>query len=127
MSREGRAFHGVEAVIDKDLTSAKLAEEVGVGALLIATDVEGVAVHYGHPNQRFLRTLTLQDTKQFQLEGPFPPGSMGPKIDAAMTFLYNSGKRAIIISIDMIDAGLAGQAGTELVCWFGPPVPSYMT
>jgi carbamate kinase len=113
--REGRAFHGIDAVIDKDLTSAKLAEEVGADTLLIATDVEGVALHYGQPNQQYLRTLTMEDAVQFQAEGQFPPGSMGPKIEAAMTFLRQGGKRAIITSIDAIEAAVAGRAGTELV------------
>ncbi len=113
--REGRAFHGVDTVIDKDLTSAKLAEEVGVDIFVIATDVEGVALHYGQPHQQYLRTLTLAEAARFQSEGQFPSGSMGPKIEAAMTFLHHGGKRAIITSIDTIEAALAGQAGTELV------------
>ncbi|MDH3603857.1 MAG: carbamate kinase [Candidatus Tectomicrobia bacterium] len=113
--REGRAFHGVDAVIDKDLTSAKLAEEVGVDTLLIATDVEGAALHYGRPHQQCLRTLTLKEADQFQRDGQFPPGSMGPKIEAATAFLRSGGKRAIITSIDAIESAIAGQAGTELV------------
>ncbi len=113
--REGRTFHGVDAVIDKDLTSAVLAGEAGVDILLIATDVEGVARHYGQPNQQYLRTLTLEEAARLQREGAFPPGSMGPKIEAAMTFLRHGGKRAVITSIDTIEAAVAGQAGTELV------------
>lgn len=104
--REGRAFHGVDAVIDKELTSAKLAEEVGVDTLLIATDVEGVALHYGQPHQHYLRTLTLQEADRFQRDGQFPPGSMGPKIEAATAFLRSGGKRAIITSIDADDAAI---------------------
>ena len=113
--REGRAFHGVDAVIDKDLTSAKLAEEVGVDTLLIATDVEGVALHYGQPHQHYLRTLTLKEADRFQRDGQFPPGSMGPKIEAATEFLRSGGQRAVITSIDAIESAIAGQAGTELV------------
>ena len=113
--REGRGFHGVDAVIDKDLTSAKLAEEVGVDTLLIATDVDGVALDYGQPHQQFLRTLTLLDAEAFLREGQFPPGSMGPKVEAVTAFLRSGGKRAIITSIDMIELALAGKAGTEIV------------
>ena len=113
--REGRAFHGVDAVIDKDLTSAKLAEEVGVDTLLIATDVEGAALYYGRSNQQFLRTLTLEEADQFLRDGQFSPGSMRPKIEAATAFLRSGGKRAVITSIDTIELAIAGQAGTELV------------
>lgn len=113
--REGRTFHGVEAVIDKDLTSAKLAQEVGVDVLLIATDVDGAALHYGQPEQQYLRTLTLQDAGLYLREGHFPPGSMGPKIEAAMTFVQHGGKRAIITSITHIEDAVAGCAGTEFI------------
>jgi carbamate kinase len=91
--REGRAFQGVDAVIDKDLASAKLAEEVGVDIFLIATDVEGAA-----------------SLKQ----GHFPPGSMGPKVEAAVQFIKSGGKRAIITSILSIEEAVAGNAGTEI-------------
>jgi carbamate kinase len=112
--QEGRSFCGVDAVIDKDLTSAKLAEEVGVDIFLIATDVEGAALHFGQPGQHFLRTLTLEAAARYLQEGHFPPGSMGPKIEAAMVFLHSTGKRAVITSIAAIEAAVSGDAGTEL-------------
>lgn len=113
--REGRTFHGVEAVIDKDLTSAKLAQEVGVDLLLIATDVDGAALHYGQPDQQYLRALTLQEAGRYLHEGHFAPGSMGPKIEAAMSFVQHGGKRAIITSMTHIIDAVAGCAGTELL------------
>jgi carbamate kinase len=113
--QEGRTFAGVEAVIDKDLTSAKLAEEVGVDIFLIATDVPGVALHYGQPEQRYLRTLSLDAAARYLAAGHFPPGSMGPKIEAAMTFVQHGGQRAVITSVDAIEAAVAGQAGTDLL------------
>ncbi len=113
--REGRAFHGVDAVIDKDLASAKLAEEVGVNIFLIATDVEGVALNYGEPNQRFLPTMTLTEAAQYLAEGHFPPGSMAPKIEAAVQFIKKRGEKAVITSIEMIESAVAGTAGTEIV------------
>jgi carbamate kinase len=113
--RQGRTFCGVDAVIDKDLTSATLAQEAGVDLFLIATDVAGAALNYGQSNQHFLRTLTLQDAAGYLRAGHFPPGSMGPKIEAAMRFMQNGGKRAVITSIDTIEAAVAGDAGTELV------------
>lgn len=113
--REGRAFHGVDAVIDKDLASAKLAEEIRVDVFLIATDVEGVALNYGGPDQRFLRKMTLAEAAQYKEEGHFPPGSMGPKIDAAVQFIKKRGNRAVITSIDAIESAVDGTAGTEIV------------
>jgi carbamate kinase len=112
---EGRGFFGVDAVIDKDLASAKLAEEVGVDIFLIATDVEGAAVHYGSPHQRFLREITLDEAERYREEGHFPPGSMGPKMDAAMMFLRAGGKRACVTSIESIEAAVEGRAGTEIL------------
>jgi carbamate kinase len=113
--REGRAFHGVDAVIDKDLASAKLAEEIRVDVFLIATDVEGVALDYGGPDQRFLRNMTLAEAAQYMAEGHFPPGSMGPKIEAAVQFIKKRGNRAVITSIGAIESAVAGTAGTEIV------------
>jgi carbamate kinase len=113
--REGRAFSGVDAVIDKDLASAKLAEEVGVDIFLIATDVEGVAIHYGRPEQEFLRTVVVDQAARYLEDGLFPPGSMGPKVEAAMHFIQSGGKRAIIASIEAIEDAVAGRAGTEVI------------
>lgn len=113
--REGRTFCGVDAVIDKDLASAKLAEEVGVHVFLIATDVEGAALRYGQPDQQFLRTITMSDADLYLKEGHFPPGSMRPKIEAAIRFLQSGGKRAVITSIEAIEDAVAGNAGTEVI------------
>lgn len=112
--REGRTFCGVDAVIDKDLASAALAREVGVDIFLIATDVEGVALDYGTPQERFLHHLTLDDAAGFTTEGHFPAGSMGPKVAAATRFIQGGGKRAIICSIEAIEEAVAGRAGTEI-------------
>jgi carbamate kinase len=113
--REGRAFAGVDAVIDKDLASAKLAEEVGVDIFIIATEVEGVALHYGKPHEKFLRTLKIHEAAQYLKQGHFPPGSMGPKVEAAVQFIQNRGKRAVITSIEKIEEAVEGKAGTEIV------------
>lgn len=113
--REGRAFHGVDAVIDKDLASARLALEVGVALFVIATDVEGVFLRFSGPGAELLRTLTLTDAARYGLEGHFPPGSMGPKIEAAAEFIRHGGKRAVITSIDAIEDAVEGRAGTEIV------------
>ena len=112
--REGRRFYGVDAVIDKDLASAKLATEVGVDVFVIATDVEGAILNYGQPNQRLLRSLSLADAERYQKEGHFPAGTMGPKIHAAIAFMRRNGKRAVITSIKQIDKAVAGKAGTQI-------------
>jgi carbamate kinase len=113
--RDGRAFHGVDAVIDKDLASAKLAEEVEVDILVIATDVPGAALHYGTPAERFLATVTTAEARRFMEKGHFPAGSMGPKVEAAVQFMEGGGKRAVICAIDAIEAAVAGEAGTGIV------------
>lgn len=113
--REGRTFAGVDAVIDKDLASAKLAEEVGVDIFMIATDVNGVAIHYGKPDQTFLKTITLDQASKFIMEGHFAAGAMLPKVEAAMQFIGNQGKRAVITSIDCLERAVAGKAGTEFL------------
>ncbi|MBU0999542.1 carbamate kinase [Patescibacteria group bacterium] len=112
--REGRSFSGVDAVIDKDLASARLALEVGVDIFLIATDVKGVALNYGTKNQEFLRSITPQQAVRYTKDGHFPPGSMGPKVEAAMQFFQISGKRAVIASIEDIERAVAGKAGTQI-------------
>jgi len=113
--REGRAFHGVDAVIDKDLASACLAAEVGVDILAIATDVRGVALDYGKPAERFLTVLPASEAMRFLADGQFPPGSMGPKVEAAVRFIRAGGRMAVICHLDEIEAAVAGCAGTAIV------------
>ena len=112
--REGRAFQGVDAVIDKDLASARLAEEVGVDIFLIATDVPGAALNYGTPGQKFLSRIDIKAAQNYIKKGHFPAGSMAPKVEAAIQFIRNDGKRAVITSIDEIISAVKGEAGTEI-------------
>jgi carbamate kinase len=112
--REGRAFEGVDAVIDKDLASARLAEEVGVDIFLIATDVPGAALNYGTPDQKFLSSINIKTAQDYIKKGHFPAGSMAPKVEAAIQFIRNQGKRAVITSIDEIVSAVKGEAGTEI-------------
>jgi carbamate kinase len=113
--REGRTFQGIDAVIDKDLASAKLAEEVGADIFLIATDVQGVALNYGTKNQKFLRSVTLEQAQRYLKEGHFSPGSMKPKIEAAIQVVLNCGARSVITSLEDIEQAVAGKAGTEVI------------
>jgi len=112
--REERRFHGVDAVIDKDLVSAELAREVEVDIFIIATDVPGAILNYGKPEEKILRLVAYNDMGQYLRQGHFPPGSMAPKVEAAMRFVRNCGKRAVITSVGAIEKAVAGQAGTEI-------------
>jgi len=110
--KEGTRFHGVEAVIDKDLASAKLGEQINADILLIATDVEKVALNYGRVDYKYLDKMTTKEARIYIKQGHFPPGSMGPKVQAAINFLESGGKRAIITSIEKIKDALEGKTGT---------------
>jgi carbamate kinase len=112
--REGRAFQGVDAVIDKDLASARLAGEVGVDIFLIATDVPGVALNYGTLAEKFLRKIDIKAAERYITEGHFPAGSMAPKVKAAIQFIRSQGKRTVITSIGAIVSAVKGEAGTEI-------------
>jgi carbamate kinase len=113
--REGRAFQGVDAVIDKDLASAKLAEEVRADIFLIATDVPAVALNYGTPEQTDLRQMSTKEAKRYLKAGQFAAGSMRPKVEAAIQFIHKKGRRAVITSVEEIITAVKGKAGTEIV------------
>lgn len=115
VTREGRMFSGVDAVIDKDLASARLAEEIGVDIFLIATDVPGAALNFGKPQQQFLRSVQVDEAEGYLGDGHFESGSMGPKVSAAIQFKRNGGERAVITSIDNIISSVNGMAGTEFL------------
>ena len=107
--------HGVEAVIDKDLTTAAIANVLGIRDMMILTAVPRVAIHFGKPEQQALRTVSLSQIRRYQAEGHFPPGSMGPKVDAAIRFLEGGGRRAIITSLETAMPALLGETGTHIV------------
>lgn len=107
-------YEGVDAVIDKDRASAVLAREIGAEFFLILTSVDQVAVHFGRPEQKFLGAVTVAEMERYYREGHFPPGSMGPKVEAALDFVKNGGKEVIITSLDLAAEALAGRAGTRI-------------
>lgn len=113
--REGRAFSGVDAVIDKDLASALLAEEVAVDIFIIATDVAGAILNFGTSDQKLIRQLTKESADQYIHEGQFGVGSMQPKVEAAVRFVNRTGKRAVITSIKDIKESVVLRAGTEFI------------
>ena len=106
---------GVAAVIDKDLASALLANELGADLFLISTSVEKVALDWGKPEQRWIDTMTLSEAKEHLAEGQFAAGSMGPKIGAVIGYLERGGSQAIITDPDNVERALAGQTGTHIV------------
>lgn len=112
---KNQQIFGVEAVIDKDYASALLAEEIGADLLVILTGVEKVAVNFGKPDQAFLSEMTLSEAEKHMQDGQFPPGSMGPKIDAAMNFVRKGHGAAIITSIGKLKEAVKGHTGTKLV------------
>ena len=107
---DGRSRHGVEAVIDKDLCSGLLASELNADCLVIATDVDAVYLDWGLPEQRALRQVSPNQLARHA----FPAGSMGPKVEAASRFAAMTGNRALIGSLEHIEAMLEGRAGTEV-------------
>jgi carbamate kinase len=107
--------HGVEAVIDKDLTSGLMANVLGIYDMMILTAVPRVAIHYGKPQQRELDRVSLTDMRRYQAEGNFPPGSMGPKVEAALRFLDAGGRRVVITSLETAVPALRGETGTHIV------------
>ena len=105
---------GVPAVIDKDFASAKLAELVKADALVILTAVDRVAINWGKPDQKSLETMTCEEAERYCKEGHFAPGSMLPKVQAAMSFARTGGE-AIIASLENAAAALRGESGTKIV------------
>ncbi|MBP1647559.1 MAG: carbamate kinase [Bacteroidetes bacterium] len=106
---------GVEAVIDKDQTSAILASQLNADVFAIATDVDRVSLNYGKPSQRPLDLLTADECRRYLQEGQFPAGSMGPKITAALKFLERGGKDAVITNSGHLVDAVEGKAGTHIV------------
>jgi carbamate kinase len=106
---------GVEAVIDKDHASALLARLLGATTFMISTDVERVYLNYKRPNQQALERLTASEAQAYLEAGHFPPGSMGPKIGAAIHFLRSGGKEVIITAPERLLDALLGKTGTHIL------------
>jgi carbamate kinase len=108
-------IRGIEAVIDKDLAGEKLAESVCADLLMILTEVDQVYLNFGKKEQKGLRTLRLEEAKQYLGEGQFPAGSMGPKIEACIRFIEYGGEKAIITCLECADEALEGRGGTQII------------
>jgi carbamate kinase len=108
-------LEGVEAVIDKDLTSERLATAIGAETLLILTDVEKASLDYGTPMAKPIGEARASNVRNWQREGHFPEGSMGPKMEACARFVEDGGRCAIITSLEKAAEGLEGRAGTRVL------------
>ena len=114
--REERGrLRGVEAVIDKDLAAERLAALVGADTLLLITGVHRISLDYGTPNQRAVDVLTLDEARRHLADGQFPPGSMGPKVRAAIRFIEDGGAEAIVTAPEVLAAAMRGEDGTRIV------------
>lgn len=110
----GAGYTGVEAVVDKDLASARLAMVLHADILIMVTDVEAVYLDFTSDRPRPLRKVTADELGRYAAEGQFPPGSMGPKVEAATRFVKATGRKAVITSADRLMDALKGKAGTTV-------------
>jgi len=108
-------FAGVEAVIDKDRASALLASKLGVEIFAISTDTDYVYLDYKKPVQRPITRVSVSELQKHYRAGHFPPGNMGPKVEAALRFLQAGGKEVIITSYQHLCAAITGELGTHIV------------
>lgn len=111
---ENDALRGIDAVIDKDLATAVLAREIGADTFIDLTSVDNVHINFGKPNQKAFDKLTVSEAKQYLAAGEFAPGSMRPKIEAAIEFLETGGKEVIITAPKLLEAAMQGKAGTRI-------------
>ena len=112
---EGHHLKGAAAVIDKDFASETMAEQLDADVLIILTAVEKVAVNFGKPDQKWLDSLTPEEARKYMDEGQFAPGSMLPKVQAAVRFAESRpGRKALITLLEKAGAGVAGETGTTI-------------
>jgi carbamate kinase len=105
---------GVDAVIDKDLATSLLAKDIGAGLFINLTQIDKVYINFGKPNAQGLDKMSVSDAKKYLSQGEFAPGSMGPKIEAAIEFLEAGGKEVIITMPELIEKAMEGEAGTRI-------------
>lgn len=112
--RDGQ-WRGIEAVIDKDYASAKLAADLKADLFIILTGVPKVAIDFGKPGQRYLDRMTVAEADKYMAEGQFPAGSMGPKVQSAIDFVRASGRQVLITDVEVLREALEGKDGTVIV------------
>ena len=107
-------FEGVEAVIDKDYAASLVAREVKADLFIILTDVNRVCLNYGTPDEEPIEVMTVKQAEEHLSQGQFPPGSMGPKIKAAIEYIQGGGKEVLITSANHLKASLINRSGTKI-------------
>lgn len=112
---ENGDYDGVDAVIDKDRAADILGQNIGASELFIVTDVSEVYIDYKKPTQKTLERISVDELEAHHTEGQFPPGSMGPKVEAAISFIRHGGDKVIITSIEHLTDSLTGERGTHIV------------
>jgi carbamate kinase len=108
-------YRGVEAVVEKDFATEMLATALGAERVVFLTAVECVAVRFGTPQEIAIERLTVREARALLAAGEFPPGSMGPKVEAGVRFVEAGGREAIVTSLERVRAALDGEAGTHIV------------
>ena len=113
---DGDELIGIDAVIDKDFASSKLAEKLDADYLIILTAVEKVAINFGKSNQEELSELDIETIDEYIKQGQFAPGSMLPKVEASRSFvLSKTGRKALITSLEKAAQGIKGETGTIII------------
>ncbi len=107
-------FEGVEAVIDKDYAASLVAREVKADIFIILTNVDRVYLNYGRPDEEPIGVITVKQAEEYLSQGQFPPGSMGPKIKAAIEYIQGGGKEVLITSANHLKASLINRSGTKI-------------
>jgi carbamate kinase len=108
-------FEGIEAVIDKDFAASLIAREVKVDLFIILTGIEKVCLNFGKPDQQEMPVMTVYEAQKYLEEGQFPPGSMGPKIQAAIDYIRAGGREVLITKASHLKAALLKRSGTRII------------
>jgi len=108
-------LRGLDAVIDKDLVAAILAHEIEADELIILTNIDAVKINFGKPAEKTINSMRIHEAREYISQGHFPPGSMGPKVEAGVKFVEQGGERAIICAMEQVDAAIRGDAGTAII------------
>ncbi len=114
VDKDGK-YEGKAAVVDKDLGAEKVAEAVRAEIFVILTDVDGVALNYGEPDEKWLDKVTVEKLREYMEKGHFAEGSMKPKVKAAIEFIENGGERAIIASLHKAAEAIVEESGTHIL------------
>jgi carbamate kinase len=107
-------FQGVEAVIDKDYAASLIAREAKAELFIILTNVSCVSLNFDKPNEKPISVMTVDEANGYLAQGQFPPGSMGPKVEAAVEYIQNGGEKVIITSANHLKASLINRSGTKI-------------